>query len=62
MLFTKLCTVGGLAVIVAAQFPAKPEGVTVLESQLEEGVRISYKEVSYSTFYDLQNRSYTSPE
>ncbi|OAL02709.1 alpha/beta-hydrolase [Phaeosphaeriaceae sp. SRC1lsM3a] len=44
MLFTKLCTVGGLAVIVAAQFPAKPEGVTVLESQLEEGVRISYKE------------------
>lgn len=45
MLFTKLCTLGSLAAFAAAQFPAKPEGVTVLESQLEDGVRISYKEV-----------------
>jgi hypothetical protein len=36
---------GGLTGLVAAQFPPKPEGVTVLESKLEEGVRISYKEV-----------------
>ncbi|KAF1915587.1 Alpha/Beta hydrolase protein [Ampelomyces quisqualis] len=47
MLFTKLLTfgaLGGLAGRGAAQFPPKPEGVTVLESQLEEGIRISYKE------------------
>ena len=31
---------------VAAQFPATPEGVTVLDSHIEEGIRISYKEVS----------------
>jgi hypothetical protein len=30
--------------VVKAQFPPKPEGLTVLESQLDEGVRISYKE------------------
>ncbi|KAL5114536.1 hypothetical protein ACEQ8H_007569 [Pleosporales sp. CAS-2024a] len=36
--------VGGLTGFVAAQFPPKPEGVTILESKLEEGVRLSYKE------------------
>jgi hypothetical protein len=30
---------------IAAQFPAKPSGVTVLDSQIEDGIRISYKEV-----------------
>lgn len=42
-----LATIGGLASIaqVHAQFPPKPEGVTVLESKLVEGARISYKEV-----------------
>lgn len=51
MLFTKLCAVGGLAGLAAAQFPAKPEGVTVLESQLEDGVRISYKEVILCLYF-----------
>jgi hypothetical protein len=40
-----LGVVGGLARLTSAQFPPKPEGITVLESKLEEGVRISYKEV-----------------
>ncbi|KAK7180819.1 carboxypeptidase S1 [Paraphaeosphaeria sporulosa] len=31
-------------VTVLAQFPPTPSGVTVLESQIEEGIRISYKE------------------
>ncbi|KAH5627850.1 hypothetical protein HBI51_215550 [Parastagonospora nodorum] len=47
MLLKKLLSLGvagELAKLVAAQFPPKPEGVTVLESKLEEGVRISYKE------------------
>ncbi|RAR01961.1 carboxypeptidase s1 [Stemphylium lycopersici] len=35
---------GMLTGVVNAQFPPTPEGVTVVESQLEEGVRISYKE------------------
>jgi hypothetical protein len=44
-----LAALGGLAGLgqVQAQFPPKPEGVTVLESKLVEGARISYKEVSY---------------
>lgn len=42
---TRLFAVAGLATIAAAQFPTKPEGVTILESKLEDGVRISYKEV-----------------
>jgi hypothetical protein len=49
MLLGKLVSVGvvgGLTRLAAAQFPPKPEGVTVLASKLEEGVRISYKEVS----------------
>jgi hypothetical protein len=48
MLFNRLLLLsvaGGLAGLVTAQFPPKPEGVTVLESKLEEGVTISYKEV-----------------
>jgi hypothetical protein len=48
MLFNRLVSLGvagGLSGLVAAQFPPKPEGVTVLESKLEEGVTISYKEV-----------------
>jgi hypothetical protein len=40
-----LGAIGGLTGLGAAQFPPKPEGVSVLESKLEDGVRISYKEV-----------------
>jgi len=40
-----LGTVGLLSGVVNAQFPPTPEGVTILESKLEEGVTISYKEV-----------------
>ena len=42
--FGALCTLNGL---VAAQFPPTPEGVTVLKSQIEEGIQISYKEVAF---------------
>jgi hypothetical protein len=38
---------GLLAGVVNAQFPPTPEGMTILESQLDEGVRISYKEVHH---------------
>jgi hypothetical protein len=48
MHLNKLLPVGALTGLVVAQFPPKPEGVTILESQLEEGVRISYKEVRLS--------------
>ncbi|TGJ85236.1 hypothetical protein E0Z10_g3523 [Xylaria hypoxylon] len=37
-------TVGFLAPAIVAQFPPTPEGVTVLESKLGNGVKISYKE------------------
>lgn len=36
---------GALSGVTLAQFPPTPSGVTVLESQIEEGIRISYKEV-----------------
>ncbi|KAF1938259.1 alpha/beta-hydrolase [Clathrospora elynae] len=39
-----LGAIGVLSGVVNAQFPPTPEGVTVLESQLEKGARISYKE------------------
>lgn len=41
-----LSAIGALQLHVAAQFPAQPEGITVLESQVEDGARISYKEAS----------------
>ncbi|KAF2203709.1 alpha/beta-hydrolase [Delitschia confertaspora ATCC 74209] len=41
---TLLAVIGGLSGLAHAQFPPKPEGVTVLESKLSQGVRISYKE------------------
>ena len=45
-----IATAAGLAnVVVAGQnanyFPPKPEGMKVVESKHEEGVKISYKEV-----------------
>jgi hypothetical protein len=49
MVFSKLSWLGAaglLSGVVNAQFPPTPEGVTVLKSQLDEGVTISYKEVS----------------
>lgn len=38
--------------ITAAQFPPRPEGVTVLRSKLHENVTISYKEVRRITCHD----------
>ncbi|KAH9872869.1 hypothetical protein J1614_005263 [Plenodomus biglobosus] len=43
-LSTALSAVGFLTSFTYAQFPPTPVGVTVLDSQLEAGVRISYKE------------------
>jgi hypothetical protein len=50
-----LAAAAGLAGVaqVQAQFPPKPEGVTVLESKLVEGARISYKEVCHICFFFL---------
>jgi len=39
-----LAAVAGITSVAQAQFPPKPENVTVLESKLVEGVKISYKE------------------
>ncbi|KAF2865051.1 Alpha/Beta hydrolase protein [Massariosphaeria phaeospora] len=36
--------IGALSGVVRAQFPPTPEGLTVLESHIEEGIRITYKE------------------
>jgi hypothetical protein len=46
--FSLLAAAGLLGGVTNAQFPPTPEGVTVLESQLDPGVSISYKEVSQS--------------
>lgn len=35
----------GLAGVAVAQFPPKPEGVTVLRSKFHENVTVSFKEV-----------------
>jgi hypothetical protein len=35
-----------LYTLIASQFPPTPEGVTVIQSQIQPGVSISYKEVS----------------
>jgi hypothetical protein len=35
-----------LAWTVTAQFPPKPEGITVLKSRFDESITISYKKVS----------------
>jgi hypothetical protein len=43
--WVQLSAIGGFVGLVAGQFPPEPQGVTVLNSQVEEGVRISYKEV-----------------
>lgn len=44
--FTVFVTLVALGGRVNAQFPPIPEGIQVLESQIEKGIRISYKEVS----------------
>ena len=38
---------GGLSSLALAQFPPKPEGVTVLRSKFHENVTISFKEVRF---------------
>jgi hypothetical protein len=40
-----LTACGMLNGLTRAQFPPTPEGVTVLDSHIEDGIRISYKEV-----------------
>ncbi|KAI0397971.1 carboxypeptidase C [Xylariaceae sp. FL0594] len=39
-----LATCGGAGVVVEAQFPPRPEGITILKSRFHENVTISYKE------------------
>jgi hypothetical protein len=49
MLCYKVITIGVIGMLiglVAGQFPPPPENVTVLESHIEDGIRISYKEVN----------------
>ena len=43
--FALVGALGALSGVTLAQFPPTPSGVTVLQSQVEEGARISYKEV-----------------
>jgi hypothetical protein len=45
---TVVSAIAALSRVANTQFPPTPEGVTVLESQIEEGIRISYKEVRTS--------------
>lgn len=50
--------IAGLASVaqVLAQFPPKPEDLTILESKLVDGAKISYKEVCQIAFLcNLQN-------
>lgn len=42
-----------MSVLVHAQFPPTPQGVTVVKSQFEEGVSISYKEACHSSAMSL---------
>ena len=42
---SRVAALGALSRVALAQFPPTPSGVTVLESKIEEGIRISYKEV-----------------
>jgi hypothetical protein len=46
MRFKSILSVCAFAVSGAAQLPAQPEGITILQSQVEDGARISYKEAS----------------
>jgi hypothetical protein len=48
-----LAAAGLLSGVANAQFPPTPEAVTVLKSQLDEGVTISYKEVSQTIAHML---------
>lgn len=36
-----------------AQFPPALKGVTVLDSHIEDGIRISYKEVCWHSAYNM---------
>lgn len=45
-----LAVSGLLGGLTYAQFPPTPEGVTVLNSHIEDGIRISYKEVFARSF------------
>lgn len=44
---------GGLLSLATAQFPPKPEGITVLQSKLHENVTLSFKEVcTHGSYFD----------
>jgi hypothetical protein len=43
--FATIAAIGALSGVVRSQFPPTPEGITVLQSHVEDGVEISYKEV-----------------
>lgn len=44
---------GGLSSVALAQFPPKPDGVTVLRSKFHENVTISFKEVCFDFGFSL---------
>lgn len=45
-----VAAIAALGRVVQAQFPPTPEGITVLQSHVEDGVTISYKEVIIGPF------------
>jgi hypothetical protein len=46
MVLNKILVWACLYRLIASQFPPTPEGVTVIQSRIQPGVSISYKEVS----------------
>jgi hypothetical protein len=40
-------SIGQYVSLVAGQFPPKPEGMKVVKSKFQDGITISYKEVSW---------------
>jgi hypothetical protein len=64
MAYTRLCAaLLGLTVVVpvaVAQFPPRPENVTVIDSRFGDGVKISYKQVSH-VHLPLQTPCRSSP-
>lgn len=52
MVYTPWVTAAFLAGAAVAQyFPPTPEGVKVVESKHQKGVKVSYKEVSFGFFF-----------
>jgi hypothetical protein len=49
-LTTWLAAVSLVGTAAAQYFPPAPEGLTVVDSKHEKGVKISYKQVGFSSF------------